>query len=90
MYRRVLNVDGAPVLVSVTQRATVLDVTLTGEYLSPAIQNTIKPIVERLLGINVGFQSSTRSRPDIRDWANWLRCFEGLSLRVFLRSVRVS
>ena len=53
MYRRVLNVDGAPVLVAVTQRATVLDVTLTGEYLSPAIQKTIKPVVERLLGTNV-------------------------------------
>ena len=31
MYRRVLNVDGALVLVAVTQRAAVLNVTLTGE-----------------------------------------------------------
>ena len=53
IYRRVLNVDGAPVLVCVTQRATVLDVILTGEHLSPAIQQTIKPVLQRLLGINV-------------------------------------
>jgi DNA-3-methyladenine glycosylase II len=53
MYRRVLNVDGAPVLVCVTLRATVLDVTLTGEHLSPAIQQTIKSVLQRLLGINV-------------------------------------
>jgi DNA-3-methyladenine glycosylase II len=53
MYRRVLNVDSTPVLVAVTQRAAVLDVTLTGGALSPAIQHSVTRILERLLGINV-------------------------------------
>jgi DNA-3-methyladenine glycosylase II len=53
MYRRVLNVESTPVLVGVTQRAAVLDVTLTGETLSPAIQHSVTRILERLLGINV-------------------------------------
>jgi DNA-3-methyladenine glycosylase II len=53
VYRRVLTIDGKPVLVAVTQRATVLDVTLTGTDLSPAVQQNVTTVLERLLGINV-------------------------------------
>jgi DNA-3-methyladenine glycosylase II len=53
VYRRVLTIDGKPVLVAVTQRATVLDVTLTGNDLSPAVQQNVTTVLERMLGINV-------------------------------------
>jgi DNA-3-methyladenine glycosylase II len=53
IYRRVLTIEGKPVLVDVTQPATVLDVTLTGEDLSPVVQQTVTAVLERLLGINV-------------------------------------
>jgi DNA-3-methyladenine glycosylase II len=53
VYRRVLTIDGKPVLVAVTQRPTVLNVTLTGDDLSPAVQQNVTTVLERLLGINV-------------------------------------
>lgn len=52
-YRRVLAVDDKPVLVAVTQRGTTLDVTVTGEDLSPAVKQATTIALERLLGIKV-------------------------------------
>ncbi len=53
VYRRALTIDGKPLLVAVTQRALVLDVTLTGNDFPPAVQQNVTTVLERLLGINV-------------------------------------
>jgi DNA-3-methyladenine glycosylase II len=53
VYRRVFTIDGKAVLVAITQRAAVLDVTLTGKDLSPAVQPSVTTVLERMLGINV-------------------------------------
>jgi DNA-3-methyladenine glycosylase II len=52
-YSRVLAVGDQPVLVSVTQQKTTLDVTVTGEALSPAVKRAAILAIERLLGIKV-------------------------------------
>jgi DNA-3-methyladenine glycosylase II len=52
-YSRVLALGDQPVLVSVTQRKTTLDITLTGETLSPAVKRATIITLERLLGIKV-------------------------------------
>jgi DNA-3-methyladenine glycosylase II len=52
-YSRVLALGDQPVLVSVTQRKTTLDITLTGETLSPAVKRATIITFERLLGIKV-------------------------------------
>jgi len=52
-YRRVLAVGDKPVLVSVTQNALILDVTVAGENLSPAVEQVVTVTLTRLLGIDV-------------------------------------
>ena len=52
-YRRVLAVGDKPVLVAVTQNATILDITVTGEDLSPAAEQVATVALERLLGIDL-------------------------------------
>jgi DNA-3-methyladenine glycosylase II len=52
-YRRVLAIGDKPVLVSVTQNALILDVTIAGENLSPAIEQVVTVALKRLLGIDV-------------------------------------
>ncbi|MDQ2945766.1 MAG: DNA-3-methyladenine glycosylase 2 family protein [Acidobacteriota bacterium] len=52
-YRRVLAVGGKPVLVAVTQHAMILDVTVVGETLSPAVEQVVTVALKRLLGIDV-------------------------------------
>jgi DNA-3-methyladenine glycosylase II len=52
-YSRVLALGDQPVLVSVTQRKTTLDITLTGETLSRAVKRATIITFERLLGIKV-------------------------------------
>ena len=52
-YSRVLAVGDQPVLVSVTQRKTTLDVTVTGEALSPAVKRAAILAIERLFGIKI-------------------------------------
>lgn len=52
-YRRVLAVDDKPVLVAVTQQRAMLDITVTGEDLSPAAEQATRFALKRLLGINL-------------------------------------
>ena len=52
-YRRVLAVDDKPVLVAVTQQATMLDITVTGEDLPPTAEEAARFALERLLGISL-------------------------------------
>src|ERR1035437_1456302 len=52
-YRRVLAVDDKPVLVAVTQQATMLDITVTGEDLPPTAEQAARFALDRLLGISL-------------------------------------
>jgi len=52
-YRRVLAVGDKPVLVAVTQNAMILDVTVAGENLFPAVEQVVTVALKRLLGIDV-------------------------------------
>ena len=52
-YRRVLALDDKPALIAVTQRATMLDIIVTGENLSPTAAQATRSALERLLGINL-------------------------------------
>ena len=52
-YRRVLVVDDKPVLVAVTQQEPKLDITVTGQDLSPATEQATRIALERLLGIHL-------------------------------------
>jgi len=52
-YRRVLAVGDKPVLVAVTQNAMILDVTVAGDNLSPAVEPVVTVALKRLLGIDV-------------------------------------
>lgn len=50
-YRRVLTLDGEPVLVAVTQRDNALDVSLSGTRLLPEARGRVTHVLEGLLGI---------------------------------------
>src|SRR5450756_2474381 len=52
-YRRVLAVDDKPALVAVTQQATMLDITVTGEDLPPTAEQASRFALDRLLGIRL-------------------------------------
>jgi DNA-3-methyladenine glycosylase II len=52
-YRRVLALDDKPALIAVTQRATMLDIVVTGENLPATAEQTARSALERLLGINL-------------------------------------
>ena len=52
-YCRVLAVGDKPVLVAVTQNAMILDVTVAGDNLSPAVEPVVTVALKRLLGIDV-------------------------------------
>ncbi len=75
-YRRVLAVDDKPALVAVTQRGATLDVTVTGEDLSPAVKQATTIALERLLGIKVdlsGFYEFAASHPRLDQLAERFR-----------------
>jgi DNA-3-methyladenine glycosylase II len=75
-YSRVLAVGDQPVLVSVTQRKTTLDVTVTGETLSPAVKRDTIVATERLLGIKVDlsdFYKFASAHPRLKELAQPFR-----------------
>jgi len=75
-YSRVLAVGDQPVLVSVTQRKTTLDVTVTGETLSPAVKRATIVAIERLLGIKVDlsdFYKFASAHPRLKELAQPFR-----------------
>lgn len=76
MYSRVLAVGDQPVLLSVTQRKTTLDVTISGEALSPVVKRAAVIAIERLLGINVDlsdFYKFASSQPRLKELAQPFR-----------------
>ena len=75
-YSRVLAVGDQPVLVSIIQRQSTLDVTLTGETLSAAIKRAAIIAIERLLGIKVdlsNFYNSVSDEPRLKELAERFR-----------------
>jgi DNA-3-methyladenine glycosylase II len=50
-YQRVLAVHDTPVLVAAAERGMMLDITATGEALSPSVRQSVTHTLERLLGI---------------------------------------
>jgi DNA-3-methyladenine glycosylase II len=75
-YSRVLAVGDQPVLVSVTQHETTLDVTVSGETLSPLVKRAAIIAIERLLGIKVDlsdFYKFASSQPRLKELAQPFR-----------------
>ena len=75
-YCRVLALGDQPVLVSVTQRKTTLDVTVTGEDLSPVAKRATTIAIERLLGIKVdlsNFHRFASGQPRLNELAERFR-----------------
>jgi DNA-3-methyladenine glycosylase II len=75
-YSRVLAVGDQPVLVSVTQQETTLDVIVSGEALSPAVKHAIIATMQRLLGIKVDlsdFYKFAASHPRLKELAQPFR-----------------
>ena len=75
-YCRVLALADQPVLVSVTQRKTTLDVTVTGEDLSPVAKRATTIAIERLLGIKVdlsNFHRFASGQPRLNELAERFR-----------------
>lgn len=75
-YRRVLAINDQPVLVAVTQREATLDVTITGEVLSPTIKREVTVALERLLGIRVDLSDFYRfasTHPPLNELAERFR-----------------
>ncbi len=78
-YRRVLVVDHQPVLVGVRQRGATLDVTITGESLSPRIMRAATIALERLLGLRVDLSDFYRfasGHPPLNKLAERFRGFK--------------
>ena len=75
-YSQVLAVGDQPVLVSVTQHETTLDVTISGEALSPVVKRAAVIAIERLLGINVDlsdFYKFASTQPRLKELAERFR-----------------
>jgi DNA-3-methyladenine glycosylase II len=75
-YRRVLAVNHQPVLVAVRQRKATLDVTITGEVLSPRSKQAATFALERLLGIRLdlsGFYRFASGHPPLNKLAQRFR-----------------
>lgn len=75
-YRRVLAINDQPVLVAVTQREGTLEVTITGEVLSPTIKREVTVALERLLGIRVDLSDFYRfasTHPPLNELAERFR-----------------
>jgi DNA-3-methyladenine glycosylase II len=75
-YRRVLAVGERPVLVAVTQRKMLLDVTVTGKDLCPAVKPAARIALERLLGTRVdlsGFYRFASGHPRLGHLAERFR-----------------
>lgn len=78
-YSRVLAVGDQPVLISVTQQKTTLDVTVSGEALSPVVKRAAIISIERLLGIKVDlsdFYKFASRQPRLKELAERFRGFK--------------
>jgi DNA-3-methyladenine glycosylase II len=76
-YRRVLAVGDKPVLVAVTQNAMILDVTVAGKNLSPAVEQVVTVALKRLLGIDVDLSEFYEFASGMPAWTSWLNGFVG-------------